>query len=190
MTKPKGNRRRTAKSPAIAQSQPLPTIARDTSTKSLTQYGKLVNRFYEPLVLLRVLGQVQGDRTFVEPFSGSDQCIRRRFLRNLCYVCDYEKGGDTTTALALAERPDIYTFWVATNVGASPKILPFLEDVLQNLRTTSCFAPDEKGFTPPHIEKKCLEFARSRIKKEISLLKVAAKKCSLMLRRFSSQYGW
>jgi hypothetical protein len=150
---------------------------------------KLINRFYEPLVLLKILGQVQGERSPVEAFDGTDQSIRRRLLRNMSYVCDYEKGGDTTTAMALSERPELYTFWVASNVKISKKILNFVENVLRLLKRINGLDSCAPPITSDHLVKTCVDFAQSRIKKELRLLKLRIKQCLDLLRRMNSTEG-
>ena len=38
--------------------------------------------------------------------------LKRNFLNQLAYVCDYIKGGDTVTAIALEAQPPLVTFWM------------------------------------------------------------------------------
>ncbi|TGO82577.1 hypothetical protein BPOR_0801g00010 [Botrytis porri] len=92
---------------------------------------KLLKRFYEALILLTVFGSNRGSRILEEetPTDGFDDEIldidmntsaleanrnqemdemsrtklRRSFTRHLAYLCDYEKGGDSTTAIALQQ---------------------------------------------------------------------------------------
>ncbi|TGO22041.1 hypothetical protein BPAE_0186g00110 [Botrytis paeoniae] len=92
---------------------------------------KLLKRFYEALILLTVFGSNRGSRILEEetPTDTFDDEIldidmntsaldvnkkhevdemsrtklRRSFTRHLAYLCDYEKGGDSTTAIALQQ---------------------------------------------------------------------------------------
>ncbi|TGO46961.1 hypothetical protein BOTNAR_0554g00080 [Botryotinia narcissicola] len=92
---------------------------------------KLLKRFYEALILLTVFGSNRGPRileeesptdTFDDEILDIDVNIsaldvnkkhemdemsrtklRRSFTRHLAYLCDYEKGGDSTTAIALQQ---------------------------------------------------------------------------------------
>ncbi|KAI9047071.1 hypothetical protein LZ554_009145 [Drepanopeziza brunnea f. sp. 'monogermtubi'] len=109
---------------------------------------KLHKRFYEALALLSVLGRNRGEQLDEEPldFGGeesdsSSQKLRRAFLRSLAYLCDYEKGGDRTTAVALQATPQETVFWIASNKSSSSaasdsgidRVRLFLEDTLRNL---------------------------------------------------------
>jgi hypothetical protein len=106
---------------------------------------KLSRRFYEALVLLAVLGQNRGDRIDEESFESEDdpsgldiKQLRRSFIRHLAYLCDYDKGGDQTTAIALEQTPQGITYWFASNKcpgpasGTKDKAKVFLEDVLES----------------------------------------------------------
>jgi hypothetical protein len=127
-----------------------------TSNLSTTGEGKvgiecipvksnLSRRFYEALVLLAVLGQNRGDRIDEESFESEDDPsgldinqLRRSFIRHLAYLCDYDKGGDQTTAIALEQTPQGITYWLASNKcpdpasGTKDKAKVFLEDVLES----------------------------------------------------------
>src|SRR5215470_16849587 len=105
-----GKSKKKAKKPAVQAASPQKqTSGQSANTPRFDGYERLKHRFYEAVLLLLVLGQTRGSRTSVH-FSGSQQSVRRRFLNNLCYVCDYVKGGDTTTAIGLEHCPEKYTF--------------------------------------------------------------------------------
>lgn len=78
----------------------------------------LLARFYEVLVLLRILDQVQGDKIArtMPPDDGLHPLetieIRRRVLYHLCVICDFRKGGFTVTALAMENVPSGPKFWL------------------------------------------------------------------------------
>lgn len=77
---------------------------------------ELLRRFYQPLVLLCTLGQTRGDPDCASLFQDdiadrSLQDVRRTFLTNLAYMCDYDKGGNTVTAIGLEETPQTTAFW-------------------------------------------------------------------------------
>lgn len=73
-----------------------------------------IHRFYEPLVLLFTLGRTRADRTPEDPrmdmTSLSIRDARRKFLKALAYAYDYEKGGDTVTAIGLEQTPEANVF--------------------------------------------------------------------------------
>jgi len=174
----KSKNHRSVKPSAVERSRRGLTPTQNTTIVSSACRSKLVDRFYEPLVLLRVFGQVREERTPMEQFLGTDKCVRRRFLRNLCYVCDHEKGGDATTAIALSECPELYTFWVAANCNASAKAIPFVKDVMRLLGT---LLRNESGITPDTFVERCVQFAGGRIKDEIRFVMLAINQCSKFL---------
>lgn len=127
-------------------------------------YPKLIKRFYEPLRVLHVLGQTRGKHTVVPRSADPSDQSRRRLLENLAYLCDYDKGGSTTAALALEGLDTGYVFWIASN-GASKlaKMDPFLESSIANIRRVIRGAPE---FTEAQFVEQCIIFATPRIKKE------------------------
>lgn len=83
---------------------------------------KLLKRFYEPLVLLSILGRNRGEHLNEEGFEVLEDPtvldnykLRRSFVRNLAYLCDHQKGGDPTTAIALQQLPQNIVYWFASN---------------------------------------------------------------------------
>jgi hypothetical protein len=94
----------------------------DSNSSLVAVKPSLLKRFYEALVMLAVLGKSRGDRTEEEELDseleasdlGPDK-LRRSFIRHLAYLCDYEKGGDRTTAIALEQTPQGITYWLASN---------------------------------------------------------------------------
>lgn len=101
---------------------------------------KLLHRFYEPLGLLFALGKARGERThktlpsFEQADSLTAQQLRRQFLDELAFLCDYKKGGDSCTAIALGQTPQGYVFWVAANKCPERLIVPFLANLLKILK--------------------------------------------------------
>lgn len=147
-----------------------------TSTEISRRYPnkreRLLRRFYEPLVLLHTLGSTRGGHTNRLPVSPSDSSLvqdcRRSFLNELAYVCDYEKGGDTVTAIGLESTPQGCTFWVASNTSPTAKIIPFLKLLLQTLERIANSKAPEQG-DKEDIAKLCISFGSRRIKKYRSL---------------------
>jgi len=96
---------------------------------------KLLNRFYEPLVLLHVLDPSRGSR--IPRYSSDVECqeeeLRRSFVDSVAYICDYEKGGDTVTAAAIQKEPAGATIWLAANTNVQAKTISYLRNVLDTL---------------------------------------------------------
>ncbi|ETS75099.1 hypothetical protein PFICI_13583 [Pestalotiopsis fici W106-1] len=146
-----------------------------TKTPRFDDYQRLLGRFYEPLLLLLALGKTRGEHSPSPPDESSRQSIRRRFFNNIAYLCDFTKGGDSTSAIGIEERDDCYNFWVASNQPSS-KIRDFVDDILNDVRKLgyeqSLRRGDEQRFTYY-----CIDFARQRISKEAKMLSNAFKGC-------------
>jgi hypothetical protein len=103
--------------------------------KHRNKEDKLTKRFYGVLVLLEIIGKVQGDQlageTVIDPNLGGVRSaeMRRTVIYHLCVMCDYDKGGDTVTAMAAEDLPEGPRYWLAVN-GPSGKIRGFLLEVL------------------------------------------------------------
>ncbi|KAI0851618.1 hypothetical protein F5Y00DRAFT_259621 [Daldinia vernicosa] len=147
-------------------------------------YSKLLHRFYEPLILSRVLGQTRGTHTSA-PHDDESQARRRRLLRNLSYLCDYDKGGDMTSSIALEDNAQCYVFWVASNtVRAGNKIIGFLRSSLEKIH--HIIEKEERSLLEAEFVRRCIAFAEPRVKKEAKLLSKAIKECKKSINKESS----
>ena len=146
----------------------------------LDAYQRLLGRFYEPLFLLKVLGQTRGHHTTVPPDLNLEQGRRRVFLRNLAYICDFEKGGSSCTAIGLEDDEACYKFWVASNT-VSGKIVEFLKDALSILQRIACHPSSDLESDKAAFARFCINFAASRVKKETKCLIRAVRECQRRL---------
>ena len=161
--------------------------------------GKLLKRFYEPLVLQHVLGNTRGSHISVQPPDGQDESeldnckLRRSFIDMLAYICDYQKGGSTVTAIALEETPAAVVFWVAANKNVSQKVVPFLTAILKNLARHSLHGatPDSEEFAMAVEDtfKRAVEFGAHRVKKYWRFMQESLEKCVTVLDRSNSDQG-
>ena len=158
----------------------------------LDPYLKLLSRFYESLCLLLALGQTRGGHT-PEPIARNEaEACRRRFMGYLAYLCDFDKGGISCTALAIEDAQSSYKFWVACNAeGSTVKVDDFLRAVLETLsRIDSGRRNDE---TVREDETKllhdCIRFAERRIAKETTILKREIKRCQSRLEENPPETG-
>jgi hypothetical protein len=99
-----------------------------------------MKRFYEPLVLQHILDPTRGSHIRWEPLGSLDESevddckLRRSFVDSLAYICDFQKGGATVTAIALETRPaGEVVFWVAANEDVKKKVVLSLKGILKNL---------------------------------------------------------
>lgn len=146
----------------------------------LDAYQRLLDRFYEPLFLLKVLGETRGHHTTVPPDLNPEQARRRVFLRNLAYICDFEKGGSSCTAIGLEDSEACYKFWVASNT-VSGKIVDFLKNALSILQRVACHPSSDLESNKAAFARFCVKFAASRVKKETKYLFRAVRVCQRRL---------
>jgi hypothetical protein len=86
----------------------------DVSPKEpcLDPQTRRLSRFYKPLVLLYTLERTRGERTCPTMPPCEDLAhlpltdLRRMFLDALAYMCDYDEGGESVTALGLEFTPE------------------------------------------------------------------------------------
>ncbi|GKU15450.1 unnamed protein product [Fusarium langsethiae] len=94
----------------------------------LDKHGKILSRLFENLALFYILRRVDGPHAVTAHVPATLQDARRRFLKNLSYVCDYRKGGDTTTSIALEGKQKSAVFWIAANSTPNDKVIAFLTE--------------------------------------------------------------
>ncbi|CAG8105909.1 unnamed protein product [Penicillium salamii] len=142
----------------------------------LDPYQRLLSRFYEQLFLLNALGQTRGSHKTPSFDLDASRARSRRFLQNLCYVCDFRKGGSTCTAIGLQEIDTGYNFCVASN-GETDEIVAFLRTALDALRIIAHSAGTKDVDRESQLVKMCIEFAAERIEDERKCVRREAKNC-------------
>jgi hypothetical protein len=158
---------------------------------------KLQKRFYEAVVLLNVLSKSQGDHIDENPLGPAAEPsdlvnsgeIRRNFLKQLAYICDSEKGGDTTTAISAEQTPQGVVLWIASNkrsISHERKVKEFLDGILQRL----CYLQkDQEDDVEQYIVAKSVEFCSKRLVDYQKLLKPSLSLCIKHFEGQSSDYG-
>jgi hypothetical protein len=154
----------------------------------LHPYQRLLGRFYEVLFLVQALEQTRGIHTPEPPALDQQQASRRRFLQDLAYICDSQKGGDTCTALGIEESSHNYTFWAAVN-KAKDEITEFLRGVLKILKISINLSVQELESHRVMLIRWCIEFASLRINEEKKLLFKAARDSLQRLDMQASEQG-
>ncbi|KAJ0116491.1 hypothetical protein J7T55_007471 [Diaporthe amygdali] len=104
-------------------------------TPRLNPFERLIYRFYEALYLLCLLENVRGPHVATVFDPSSLVAIRRRFLKNLAFLCDNLKGGDSTASIAVQDLPHCNVFWISYNQGPSDEALGFLSSVLEDVKS-------------------------------------------------------
>lgn len=113
--------------------------------------------------------------------------IRRMFLNDLAYMCDYDKGGETVTAIGLQSTPQKHIFWVASNTGSKAKTIEFVRSILAQIVHVSAASKATQLAT--ELASQCIAFATLRIKKYRSHLKPLLRKCTLYLAEKEQSVG-
>ncbi len=147
------------------------------------KYFQLWRRFYEPLVMLKILGSTRGEHS-AKPEQPSPV---HRFLDNLAYLSDHVKGGSTTSAIGLENAPKRFNFWIASNEPKqSDKSAPFLASILRDVRTIADSPTGGRASLQEKLVRRCIEFAKHRVKKEAKMLMSNIKRC---IQYFTSPEG-
>ncbi|KAK5459175.1 hypothetical protein LTR20_007846 [Exophiala xenobiotica] len=149
------------------------------------QVDKLLHRFYEPLVLLYVLDPTQGDHVREEanrlPLDiTSSKELRRRLVSALAYICDFEKGGDSFTAIFVTQGP--LTYYIACNKGPRSKTLSFLRKILDHLEEVYDMDEKQRAKARGKILAECVKFSNKRLKAYWSFLRNVLVRCEETLK--------
>jgi hypothetical protein len=153
---------------------------------------RLLHRFYEPLVLLMILDPTRGVRnTNLVPDSRFDtsQDLRRKFLDQLSWTCDYKHGGETVSAIVAEANPQGTTFWLAANINPKQKTLSHLEWILKQLEASSSASEQETEELRNEITARCIEFSKDKVKNYCRQLCFLIRKCVEILANQSDQQG-
>ncbi len=141
----------------------------------LDPYSRLLSRFYEPFILLIILGAT---RRIHETYPGGgslEQQVRREFMRDLAFICDGKKGGTTFTSFSIEETDDEYIFHVASKSLRKAKLM--LERSLLMLRQYAMAPEKQRSEMKTHFLEMCINHARIRIEGYIYNLNMAVDAC-------------
>lgn len=127
--------------------------------------------------MLCVLGKVRGPHILANPDFSNIGAVRRRFLKNLAFLCDFTKGGSSTTSLAVQDRHDCNVFWIASNKGPSEPVLKFLESVIGAVKESRHASEREKTETEENLTHRCIVFAAQRVRNQARGLSSTVKRC-------------
>lgn len=146
-------------------------------TPRFDAYYRLISRLYEALYMLRILGRVRGPHRIANLDVSTARGVRRRFLKNLAFLCDYTKGGPSTAALAVEARSDCNMFWLSSNEGPSEAVLDFLKSMIQDVKASSALSGGQRPEAENILILKCIEFARKRVTKQAKGLSSSVRLC-------------
>lgn len=154
----------------------------------LDRYSRLWYRFSEPLILLLSLGKTRGEHFSGPKASSPKQAARRRLQDNIAYLCDYTKGGDSTSSAVFEDSENCYNLWISSN-QTSTKIVDFVEDVLKDVRAILILKLGHREEAETRFVDKCIGFACQRVNKEAKILSNIFKKCIKHLEEQSQPAG-
>ena len=136
--------------------------------------------------MLKVLGSTRGEHS-PKP---QQQSPVHRFLDNLAYLADHEKGGPTTSAIGLEDAPERFNFWIASNEPKqSVKSAVFLTSFLQDVRVIADSTPARRDSLEEKATHRCINFAKNRVKKEAKILVKDITKCMKYFTSPDGQYN-
>lgn len=154
----------------------------------LDRYTRLWYRFSEPLILLLSLGKTRGEHFSGPKASSPKQAARRRLQDNIAYLCDYTKGGDSTSSACFEDSEDCYNLWLSSNQTSS-RIVDFVEDMLKDVRAILILKLPLREEAEARFVDKCIGFASQRVNKEAKILSNILKKCIKHLEEQSRSEG-
>lgn len=146
-------------------------------TPRLDPYHRLMCRLYEAFFLLRIFGQVRGPHTTITLDSSTELGTRRRFLSNLAFLCDYAKGGPTTTAIAVEDCVDSNLLWVSSNEGTRQNVVSFLKKLVHCIKEFHLLPRDGRAEAKNQLLQMSINFSNQRIRKQARGLANVAARC-------------
>jgi len=179
--------------PSKRKNKKIPTSPNVSISESPTRpspcqaTGKLMRRFYEPLILQHVLGPTRGDHIQCEPLDSLDESeldncnLRRSFLNRLAYICDFKKGGATVTAIALEQRPAGVVFWIVANENVKDKVVKALEEILKGLAGLDGSTGDEQTAVEERTFRCAAELGMLRVKAYWKFMQEPLRECLRVL---------
>ena len=171
-------------------------LIQKSSGPRLDAQNRLLCRFYEPLVLLHILdpnGDKRIPRCYSEDLVTSSlhpQELRRTFLEQLAYVCDFAKGGDTVTAVAIEACPSGAIFWIASNKEPNKSVISYVHELLKLLGSLSSPSSEaSRKMLEDQIASKCVQFNAKRIMAYQSLIRKPLERCLKILGKSKEDEG-
>ncbi len=140
---------------------------------------KLLRRFYESMLLLKLLDSVRDQRVDRSIDSEHDALssteIRRVFVNKLAYLCDFKKEKNTSTAIALQNSSQSVVIHCAANDHVKPRVKDFIRETLKLLITV-----DDTNHVKVEalIFKKAISLSRNRLRTYWKRANEMIRKCS------------
>jgi hypothetical protein len=154
-------------------------FAGEVTMKESIHYQKLLDRFYEPLVILKLLlgKQTLGPHLMANHDDFDLNAVRRRFLKNQAYKCDSTKGGQSVASIGLAESNEAYFFWIALNEEEHGTAVRFLKSILGLLKNIVMVSEGDGYLIQEKLLDASIRFSSQRVGKEAKALSRYARNC-------------
>jgi hypothetical protein len=170
----------------ISEEPTLPIKSKKVGPPRFDPYIRLQNRLFEPLLLLKTIGQTRERHTSEPRGTNESEINRRSFLQALAYLCDFKKGGSSCTSIAVEDAEDQYIFWVAANDEiCGESIASFLYKVLRLLQGIDVARGNGDDAEPLKrtLVRFCILFASERVTAEARKLRNAIVRCNAHLEK-------
>jgi hypothetical protein len=82
----------------------------------------------------------------------------------VAYICDFQKGGATVTAIALQDTPEAVVFWIAANEDVNEKVVHFLKNILGGLIGLDTATEEVRAKAEERTFGLAVEFGMARVK--------------------------
>ncbi|KAL2205631.1 hypothetical protein CC79DRAFT_1311078 [Sarocladium strictum] len=170
----------------VSEELTLPIKSKKVGAPRLDPYDRLLNRLFEPLHLLKIIGQTRERHTSEPRGTNESETNRRSFLQALAYLCDFQKGGPSCTSIGVEDAQSQYIFWVASNDDTcGERIASFLYKVLRLLQGIDAAASigDDAEPIKRTLVRFCILFANRRVTAEAGNLRKAIVQCNAHLEK-------
>jgi hypothetical protein len=159
---------------------------------SLNVNSKLLRRFYEPLVLLKVLDPTRGaHRPDLVTERGLDDNSKlwRNYVDQLLFVCNFDKGGDTVTAVAAQQTNEAPIYWLASNSNSRQKARDHLLWIFACLDRLNVSSPISITQLQDEITARCINLSSDGIKTYLTYLLQATRKAKRTTKELMNHEG-
>ncbi|KAJ9654033.1 hypothetical protein H2198_006888 [Neophaeococcomyces mojaviensis] len=139
-------------------------------------YNAISDTFRERIVLLEIL---QRKHTPLDPaLTPQSEIVTRNptwqvFLNQISWLCDYDKGGDSTSSIAVEGTLNGLKYWLAANFDKNKKGVEHLRKVLGMLSGLSALPPDEHKPICDKVLKDSIDFSERKFSNYERLLRTA-----------------
>jgi len=144
------------------------------SSKLNDSYNVILEAFRERIVLLEIL---QRKRAPLDPtLAPKSEVVTRDptwnvFLNQISWLCDFDKGGDSTSSIAVEAAPEGPKYWLAANFDKNKKGVEHLKKVLGMLSRLSTLPHDKHKPICDRILEESIEFSERKFSNYERLLK-------------------